>query len=217
MGALEGSSGVGGGLGAAVTFGCRRGPAVKVTRDTRGLAEASRERARPGLSTRGAASRGRPRARRLVNGVNESLGVAYGAGGRRVLPFPSEPGPGGTRSAAWPGPGGHRGGRAPCPLWPGTGLHLFRAFQGFGETPSAFAERSRVAAINFTPSFVPKRARSEGPGGGPEGAGGRWAVSARQDSALRVLLGGFVRLMGEEVLVGSPTNTPPCAPCLGTS
>lgn len=70
VGALEGSAGAGGGRGAAVTFGCRRGPAVKVTRDTRGLPEASRERARPGPSTRGAASRGRPQARRFVNCVN---------------------------------------------------------------------------------------------------------------------------------------------------
>lgn len=91
-----------------------------------------------------------------------------------VLPFPGAPGSGGTRSAAQPGPGGHRGGRAPCPPWLGTGLHLLMAFHGFGEAVSAFAERTRVAAINFAPSFVPKRARSRelpGPGGVTEGAG----------------------------------------------
>lgn len=88
-----------------------------------------------------------------------------GCGG--VLPFPGAPAPGGTRSAARPGPGGHRGGRAPCPLWPGMGLHLLAAFHGFGRALLAFAERTRVAAINFAPSFVPKRAWSkERPGPG---------------------------------------------------
>lgn len=82
-----------------------------------------------------------------------------------VLPFPGAPGPGGTRSAAQPGLGGHRGGRAPCPLWPGTGLRLLTAFHGFGEAVSAFAERTQMAAINFAPSFVPKRARSKEPRG----------------------------------------------------
>lgn len=91
-----------------------------------------------------------------------------------VLPFSGTPGPGGTRSAAWPGPGGHRGGQAPCPLRSGMGFHLLAAFHGFGEAVLTFAARTRVAAVNFAPSFVPKRARSEelpGPGGVTEGAG----------------------------------------------
>lgn len=143
-------------------------------------------------------------------------------------PFPGAPGPGGTRSAAQAGPGGHRGGRAPCPE---RGFTCSRPFTGFGEAFSAFTERTRVAAINFAPSFVPKRAGSKeqpGPGGinggSRAGAGPRpwlwlwlwprlrlWLWLPGRVRFGRVRLGGFVRLTAEVVLLGSHTNTDMCS------